>query len=205
MKTSSKINVCNVIREHLGTLKYDNGRYIKKDKKFFFVYPIVIAIIAIILIGQPNEQSINIFAICLSIFVGLFLNLLVLIISFAENKSKVKDISNRSILIAQTFYNISYTIIISLISLGFLFLLNLDFFPNKWGFKVNSVFSLISNKDNCIYFNDILKCVFSLIFYAVFIQVIFTLLMIIKRIFKLFDVELKYIKRNEQEQNKKKD
>lgn len=119
---SSKINVKEIFDKHHQTIQYPNKCLSKKDKQQFFLYPIIGSIIAIIAIGKPNSDMINIFAVCLSIFIGLFLNLLVLILSFTESKTKIKDKKNRAELLEQTFYNLSYTIVISLIALGILFL-----------------------------------------------------------------------------------
>ena len=127
----SKINVTEIISKHKSTITNSNGKLLKVDRKFFVIYPIIIGLILTLLIRIPNDNIVNIFSICLSIFIGLFLNLLVLIISFAENKLKIKDNKNRAILLEHTFYNITYTIVISLIGLGVLFLANVNFLPSE--------------------------------------------------------------------------
>ena len=138
----SKINLHEIIEKHFTTLKGVNGKFIKKDKRTFFYLPVIIGLLLLILISSPNEKLINIFTLSLSVFIGLFLNLLVLIISFAENKLKIKDNKNRTELLKQTFYNITYTIIISLIGLGLLFIANISVFPNDWIIDL----SLLNNK-----------------------------------------------------------
>ena len=138
----SKINLYEIIEKHFSTLKGGNGEFIKKDKKIFFKYPIFIGLLLLIFINSPNEKLINIFTLSLSVFIGLFLNLLVLIISFAENKLKIKDNKNRTELLKQTFYNITYTIVISLIGLGLLFVANISLFPNDRDIFSNFIMGL---------------------------------------------------------------
>ncbi len=192
----SKINLYEIIEKHFSTLKGGNGEFIKKDKKIFFKYPIFIGLLLLIFINSPNEKLINIFTLSLSVFIGLFLNLLVLIISFAENKLKIKDNKNRTELLKQTFYNITYTIVISLIGLGLLFVANISLFPNDWHIDLSS----LNNEYFCvpkIYANKIFELIYYFAFYIVFTHIITTLLMIIKRIYKLFNVEIENINSSE--------
>lgn len=193
----SKVNILEIIEKHFSTLKNKNGNLLKSDRKYFFIYPILFGLVFVFIIGIPNEKLINFFTLSLSVFIGLFLNLLVLIISFAENKLKISDSENRKKLLQQTFYNITYTIIISLIGLGLLLIANISLFPKEWCVD----FSQISNryfqlKETSI--NRIFELIFYYAFYTVFIHIIMTLLMIIKRIFKLFNAEI-------DETNKKKE
>ena len=118
---ASKVNVFEIISKHKSTLQH-NGEFLSIDIKFFVTYPILIGLLISLIAGIAEDRLVNIFAICLSIFIGLFLNLLVLIMSYAENKLNIKDKRNRAELLEQTFYNITYTIIASLLALGFLFL-----------------------------------------------------------------------------------
>ena len=187
----SKVNVNEIFRNHKSTLLNGDGKMIKSDKKFFILYPIVIGFILVLLVRIPSESLNNIFAICLSIFIGLFLNLLVLIISFAENKLNVPDKKNRAILLEQTFYNITYTIIASLIALGLLFISNIKILPASWSLDITFItnyFHIQNLKE--VQYNKIINLTFYFVFYTVFTHIIMTLLMVVKRIFKLFKVEI---------------
>ena len=126
----------------------------------------------------------------------MFLNLLVLIMTFVENKFKVRDVTNRQILLEEIFCNLSYTIVISLIALGFLVFLCVQLLPSEW------VENPVWNHNAC-YFktkqllhiqkltaNNVVAGVLSLSMYFFVAKVMLTLLMIIKRIFKLFDHEI---------------
>lgn len=193
---ASKINVTEILSNHKSTLLNAEGKMIKSDKKFFIYYPIVIGLLLVLIIRIPSDSLINIFAICLSIFIGLFLNLLILIISFAEDKLNVSDKKNRALLLEQTFYNITYTIIVSLVGLGLLFVSNIELFPTCWSIKldISNNINLLNLKE--IQYNKIINLIFYFLFYTVFTHIIMTLLMVIKRIFKLFKVEIDEINKS---------
>lgn len=76
----------------------------------------------------------------------------------------------------------------SLIGLGYLFLAIQDIFPNNW----NVDFSFIPwvGLGN-ITLNLILHYVFSFLLYNVLVKIIFALLMVIKRVFCLFNVDIR--------------
>jgi len=190
---ASKINITEIVKNHKSTLQDSHGNFIKNDKKLFIYYPIIIGLILTLIVRIPSDGLINIFAICLSIFIGLFLNLLVLIISFAEDKLNVKDKKNRAKLLEQTFYNITYTIIASLVGLGLLFLSNINFLPSSWELDISYLHKYICLCIGKIEYNKLINLSFYFIFYTVFSHIIMTLLMIIKRIFKLFKVEIEEI------------
>jgi hypothetical protein len=88
---ASKVNVTEILSKHKSTLLTNEGKLLRKDKRFFITYPLITGLLLAFIVRIPNDGLVNIFAICLSIFIGLFLNLLVLIISFAENKLSIKD------------------------------------------------------------------------------------------------------------------
>jgi hypothetical protein len=197
---SSKVNVSEIVSKHKSTLQGGNGKLLKLDRKYFITYPIILGLILSFLIRIPNDGLVNIFAICLSIFIGLFLNLLVLIISFAENKLNIKDKSNRAILLEHTFYNITYTIVASLVGLGFLFLSNIDFFPTNWKVNLSFIDRIIDLKTCELTINAIVQFVLYFVFYSIFIHIIMTLLMIVKRIFSLFKAEIEEINKVDKKQ-----
>lgn len=195
---SSKVNVSEIISKHKSTLQGGNGKMLKIDKKYFLTYPLILGFILSVLVRIPSDGLVNIFAICLSIFIGLFLNLLVLIISFAENKLNIKDKRNRAILLEQTFYNITYTIIASLVGLGFLFLSNINFFPTSWAINLSLIDNNIVDLEiKKIAVNAVVRFSFYFVFYSIFIHIIMTLLMIVKRIFRLFKAEIEEINKTD--------
>ncbi|MDB9211796.1 hypothetical protein [Odoribacter splanchnicus] len=196
---ATKINISLIFQKHKETLKSTSDEYVdneiretrkisRTDKFIFYWLPAIIAFLALCFIRIPDEKATNLYGICLSIFVGLFLNLLVMITSFLRPSVKVNDTKTRLSLIEETFYNISYTIIMSLIGLGYLFLAIQDIFPNNW----NVDFSFIPwvGLGN-ITLNLILHYVFSFLLYNVLVKIIFALLMVIKRVFCLFNVDIR--------------
>lgn len=190
---SSKINVIEILQKHKSTLENSEGKMLRRDRRHFIIYPLFFAFVLGTVVRIPNDNLVNIFAICLSVFVGLFLNLLVLIISFAENKLNIKDSKNRAELLEQTFYNITYTIVISLFALGILFLANIQFLPSDLVFSFNKNIYGIHLSIVKLEYNKVITFVIYLFFNFVFAHLILTLLMIIKRIFRLFKVEIEKI------------
>lgn len=196
---ATKINVSLIFRKHKETLKSISEDYVENTIKetlkisptdifIFYILPIILASIAIYFIGIPDEKATNLYGICLSIFVGLFLNLLVMITSFLRPTTKVHDTQTRLKLIEETFYNISYTIVISLVGLGYLFLSIQSIFPEKWG--INFSFIPWLNLE-CISINTIIHYIFSFLLYNILVKIIFALLMVIKRVFCLFNVDIR--------------
>ncbi len=194
---SSKINVNKILKKHNETLNTKN------DKLYFVRYPLIGSIIIFFILGKPNSDMVNIFAVSLSIFIGLFLNLLVLILSFAKTNSYIKDEENRLELLKETFYNLSYTIILSLIALGVLFLTTITFFPSDLSFTIEMSLMHKSLPDVEIVINEIISFFMLIYFYFVLIKVILTLLMIIKRIFNLFEKEIEQILKEHKKNNNK--
>ncbi|AWI08268.1 hypothetical protein CKA38_02420 [Ereboglobus luteus] len=99
----------------------DDGRdkISKRDIFLFYALPIIISIGVVFLLNKNiSSDTINLLITIFSIFVGLLLNLLVLIVGFRNTimqnaiKHKVLD---------ETFYNISYAILISVILIVLLF------------------------------------------------------------------------------------
>lgn len=194
---SSKINVLEIISKHKSTIQNSDGKVINADKRHFVVYPILIGLLVTIIVSIPSEGLVNLFAVCLSIFIGLFLNLLVLIISFAENNQKVQDQKNRAKLIEETFYNITYTIIASLMGLGLLFLANAEIFPESWTIVVAHTGKCIWFEAGMITINKIITLLLYFMFYSMFAHIIMTLLMIVKRVFKLFKIQIEELSKME--------
>lgn len=187
----SKINVLEIFKRHKETLSYPDKIISKKDNFIFYTLPILFTFFCLIILRIPDNNTANIFATCLSIFIGLFLNLLVLILTFVENKFNISDYKNRLELVKQIFYNLSYTIVVSLIALGFLFISSVKIFPEKlkWGINISGeAYKLLRYKR--IETNEIISVLFTAFFYFYLSKVMITLLMVIKRIFTLFTAEI---------------
>lgn len=180
-KQKSRINVCQILTDHVDTFKMADNNYSNKDKRIFIYYPIIFSTILIYIVGKPSDSILDIFTLSLSVFIGLFLNLLVLILSTINSKTESHDKEGRKELITQTFKNISYTIILGLISLAFVLLV-------VWQpFNEETSICLFSLK---ITANNIFGYTFSYILYLLITELVLTLLMVLKRIYKLFHVDI---------------
>jgi hypothetical protein len=195
----SKINLTDVFSEHKNSLKV-NGKYLFQDRCIFVVLPIITTIVSALLLGIPTDRLTNIFSTILSIFIGMFLNLLALIVTFSKNNNNVNDIGNRTKLIKETFSNTCYTIILSINALAFLLLtsINIDIF-HVWNVKLESNYLkvIFDSKDGELSIVNVVCWAFSVLFYWYFSNVVISLLMIVKRIYKIFRVEIEYASRSE--------
>lgn len=161
----SFINVKQIITNHYKTLETTKlGNII-----LFFVIPSILGIISIF-INSVNTNLDSILSTSLSIFIGLFINLLVLIVTLTRTPTKEKKEIRKQV-IEETFYNITYVILISIIALGLIMLKNINF-----GFP-----------EIC---NYIFRKTISFFFTFLFVQILLTILMIIKRIFNLFRFDI---------------
>lgn len=116
---SSKINCADIIRDHLNTMRDNRAKRPSAwDLFVFYIFP---AVVAIAVAGPMEfllqESSINFLATVFSIFVGLLLNLLVLIVG-----QKAFHITPmRKKVLEETFCNVSYSILICVILIPILF------------------------------------------------------------------------------------
>lgn len=158
----SKINISTVLRKHFATLKNDNTQKLDwDDYLLFLVLPIFISIVLIYFDCLLSDQLINIVVSSLSILVGLLFNIIVLLFDIIKRDSQQK-IKNE--ILKEILANISFTIFISLISI---------------------IITLIS------YINIIwLKVTTNAILYFLLCLFFLTVLMILKRMFKLFENEM---------------
>lgn len=159
---SSKINIFRIVRSHISTIKNFN-KFNRADVWTFYIIPSVISIILIFKIKITTGLE-SLLGVILSIFIGLFLNLLMLLISYVPPKDV--DEEKKKLLITtkkESFYNVSYIILICIVEL-FLLLI----------FTYIKEISYIST-------------VFSFFVYFLSIHIFLSLLMILKRIFSLYD------------------
>ena len=157
-----KINVFGIVRKHFATLKNSNTRKASFDDWFtFLVFPIGVA--AFISYFKPviSESVLDLLIASLSIFVGLLINVVVLIFSIIQ---KEQDSRIKSDVLGETITNICYTILISLITI---------------------VFAFIMFSEN-LHTKEIFTC----LIYFLTIHFLVTLLMIIKRMYLLFIGEI---------------
>lgn len=161
----SFINIKEVIKNHYKTLESAKAGNII----LFFIIPIIFGILSIF-VNSVSENLDSILSTSLSIFIGLFINLLILIVTLTRTPTKEKKEIRKQV-VEETFYNITYVIIISIIALGLIMVKNINFgFPKFY---------------DCAFKNLI-----SFSFTFLFTQILLTILMIIKRIFNLFKFDI---------------
>jgi len=165
IRNSSKIDVRDIIVDHYKTLANANSKKADdSDIIIFFILPAVIAT-ALLLLGANLEEGMigNVIS-GLSIFVGLLLNVLVLIFDLVKKDSK-SSIKNE--LLKQSLANISFTILLSLFCI------------------ITSIVTLVKY--------DIIKLSSMWLTYFLLMEFVACLLMIIKRMYRLLMNEFKEI------------
>lgn len=178
MKLSSFVNISDIFKKHFQIFDLKNST---TNSWTFVILPVICGSICSVVFYQWTQAVLSILGIVLSIFVPLFMNLLVLLITTIINKIETRHNKERVELIKQTFYNICYLIPISLILIGLLLLLGISPFKGIYFFE-NSFIDI-----------DLYQCYLifiGIIFYSGFIHLVMTILMITKRIFILFDKEI---------------
>lgn len=119
---SEKINVFRIIKCHISTfVEHPSGRPSWMDYTTFAALPLAIAVVAFLLGYVPKEGTINLIVTAGAIFIGLLLNLLILIY---DQRSKVpveepgKQWNDRTRLrvrvLDELYYNISYCAVASI-------------------------------------------------------------------------------------------
>lgn len=110
-----KINIWCIVKDHLVTLKNDNSDKPEfKDYLLFLLIPMAVpAILICVFKRELSESLINILITVLSIFVGLLLNVMVVIFDIIKKNEKTVKLR----LIKETYSNISFAILISIITI----------------------------------------------------------------------------------------
>ena len=188
----SKLNIKNIIIGHKSSLV--DGKNNSNYKKEFILLPLVAAI-ALIFIKVPDSDVKNIFGICFSILIGLYLNILVLLISSisSENlKITHKQKKIRLKLLKETLYNVSFSVYISVKALIVLFLSTILVLTNE---TLNDFFCVLTNHD----FNYFIQIILGLFLYKYTIDIFLILFIILKRINILYtkEIDIENLKLNE--------
>lgn len=180
----TKINVISIVKDHLETLENHNTSKVHfPDIFLFFIFPLIIAFFLTSLEVLLNDVMANALITSFSVFAALLFNLLLLVYditgkSSTSSNSKLADdrLKLKKKILRQLYINISFSILVSVIEiiiliLYFLKIKTCDF----WGFSI------------CIF--PQLPPVLSFIIYYLTGLFILTMLMILKRIYKLLSTE----------------
>lgn len=171
MKILEKINVAKIISKHIGTLKNYNTNKLGFDDFITFIFiPLIVTGLLIYFDIGLSDRATNIIITTLSILVGLLFNVIVIIFDIIKRDS-TKKIKNK--LLEELLTNISYSILLSIFII---------------------VFTLLTYINN-----ELSNTIFTGIVYFLIGNYFLTVLMILKRMYQLFDNELKEIERNKNE------
>lgn len=121
-----KINVSSVIKSHLDTLS-EKGRLIRDDLLIFYVLPVLLAVAVVVMKWEVPEKALELSISVFSIFAALLLSVQVAMygvalrgISPPDDSKKAKHYedlkANRDLLLKELNSNISYLILLSVIT-----------------------------------------------------------------------------------------
>jgi F0F1-type ATP synthase assembly protein I len=175
-KIFDKINVVRIIADHVATFKdYGQTKTSSWDVFLFFVFPLIVGFILILLGVRLSANLVSLFITVFSVFAGLLFNLQILMFDIVGKASNIKSLppslqTSRSIhrridALEHVSRNISFEILLSLISVILL-----------------PVSTLFLDKISTIVFSF-------LVFYLVILFTL-TLLMVLKRIHGLLSDEI---------------
>ena len=115
-KNKSKINVLGIVKEHFATLVNANtNRPGPEDWLLFLFIPLLIAFTLGVTKTILEKDLANTIITILSIFVGLLINVIVLLFDLVQRDEEKHQIKN--VVLRETLTNISYTILVSLTSI----------------------------------------------------------------------------------------
>jgi hypothetical protein len=180
------INIGEILQKEQEILKADSN-----NKWVFIIFPLLLGILCSFLFYTDTKAVLGILTLFLSIFIPIFISLLATLISFVMNKIKTRHNKERVPLIKETFYNICYLIPVSLFLLVLSLLMNLTIGDNCVIYS-NSFISPICNNVFSIEITIrfIYIYIIGIFFYGGVAHLVMNILMVTKRIFKLFDKEI---------------
>lgn len=173
------IDIRDIFRQQHEIMKAESSNW-----TLFYVVPIILGLVFSLIFYKDSENVLNILTLFLSIFIPIFMSLLATLISFVMNKIKTRHNKERVPLIKETFYNICYLIPISLCLLLMSLFMQLTYGQSDYLTLGDECWSI------CISYHQLVYTILGIVFYGGIVHTILNLLMITKRIFKLFDKEI---------------
>jgi O-antigen/teichoic acid export membrane protein len=162
MTIFNKINLGKIISHHFATIKNANtGKPDKDDFFTFLLFPIIISSTLIYFKIYLKSDATNIIISTLSIFVGLMFNIIVLIFDIIKRDASQKV---KNVVLKELLSNISFAIFVSILSI------------------IITLFTYSTNI--CV------KIIFTWIAYFFLALFLVTLLMILKRMYNIFENEI---------------
>ena len=180
------ISIREILQKEKEILKADPN-----NKWIFIRLPLLLGVLCSALFYKDTKAVLSSLTLFLSIFIPIFISLLATLISFVMNKIKTRHNKERIPLIKETFYNICYLIPVSLFLLVLSLLMNLTLgeecviFHNTF---ISPICGTLYSIEITIRF--IYLFIIGIFFYGGIVHLIMNILMVTKRIFKLFDKEI---------------
>ena len=171
-----KIHIFNIIKGHFSTYRNDNtGKVSLVDYLSFLFLPIIISYY-ITFISDVVLSKVDVLLTVFSIFTALLFNFLMLIIQVKEKVSAEKEelvdkvnLDKYYKCVDQTYYNVSFAILLSIMAIILLWIISI--LPNKEITLVLQITSAVTE--------------------TVMIMFFFDLIMILKRVFAIYDIKNK--------------
>ena len=186
---SSKINNLNVLSGHLSTLRnLKTGKISKTDITTFYIIPLLIAICLAYNSVGLSKEIVTILVTAGALFTGLLLNLLILVYDQKGKLPKVNsdddnwnEIQTRHTVLNELYYNISYSTLLSLLLVPFsvIYLMVKDL-------NIPITIDALSLPNITI---NVSMFVISPILVLIGINLVLTIMMVIKRIYILLTTE----------------
>lgn len=195
------INIGEILQKEQEILKADSN-----NKWVFIIFPIFSGILCSFLFYNDTKAVLGVLTLFLSIFIPIFISLLATLISFVMNKIKTRHNKERVPLIKKTFYNICYLIPISLFLLVLSLLMNLTIGDSCVIYSHSFISPICNNVFSIeITIRFIYIYIIGVFFYGGVAHLVMNILMVTKRIFKLFDKEIDLMTNGGDESFSKKD
>ena len=176
------INIRDILQKQNEILKVDSN-----NKWIFIRFPLLLGFLCSILFYSDTKSILGILTLFLSIFIPIFISLLATLISFVMNKIKTRHNKERIPLIKETCYLIPISLFLLVLSL----LMSLSIGDRCVLYQYNFISPICGTVFSIeITVHFIYLLIFGVLFYGGIIHLIMNILMVTKRIFKLFDKEI---------------
>jgi hypothetical protein len=181
MNIFNKIGVLSIVKDHYKTLEnYNTQKVYYPDIFLFFIFPLIIAFFLTSLQVLLSDTIANALITSFSVFAALLFNLLLLVYDISgkppTNHMSEERVGNKKEILKQIYINVSFSILISVIEVIVLILYFLKVKTcNLWGISI-------------CFISEIPPFLSFIVFYLTGVFVL-TLLMILKRIYKLLSTE----------------
>ncbi|MDG6429581.1 hypothetical protein [Glaesserella parasuis] len=182
---SNKINVLVIIKDHLSTLKnYNNGKISVIDVSVLLILPLIIVLLLAYYKYAINKEFVSLVVNFSSIVTSLLISVLVLIY---DQYSKIRPENDTQTLkkkvLEQLFSNVSFTILMGIITVIFCLLLNIYSTNSNGSYQIPNYSISIGEYAFTIHF---MEMCFTPVILFFLLQMILTLFMALKRLHIIF-------------------